>query len=99
MSKRLFGCVLVAVLLASSAPEPARAAGPSSFSLTGRGYGHGRGMGQWGAKAIADRGRSWKTILGYYYYGVRYPTLPSDPAIRVHLGTLSSTMILSLIHI
>lgn len=95
MSKRLFGCALAAALLATSAPMPARAAGPSSFAFNGRGYGHGRGMGQWGAKAIAERGRSYKTILGYYYAGVGFGALGNDPAIRVHVGTLSSAMVSS----
>lgn len=93
MSKRLFGCALAGALLLSLAPEPSGAAGPTSFTFRGRGHGHGRGMGQWGARDIAERGRAWKTILGFYYQGVAFQTLSRDPAIRVHVGTLSAATI------
>lgn len=95
MRTTLFRCVLVAALVATSLPTPARAANPTSFTFQGRGYGHGRGMGQWGARAIAERGRSYTTILRHYYSGVSIAKLSSVPAIRVHVGTLPSTMISS----
>ncbi len=45
-----------------------------SFDITsgnvifyGHGYGHGLGMSQWGAKAMADIGKSYEEILKYYY--------------------------------
>lgn len=34
------------------------------------GYGHGVGMSQWGAKGMAEEGRSAAEILSYYYQGV-----------------------------
>lgn len=37
--------------------------------FTGRGYGHGAGMCQWGAKAYADRGWTYRQILDHYYPG------------------------------
>lgn len=39
--------------------------------IHGRGFGHGVGMCQWGAKGMAEAGRSYRQILGYYYRGVR----------------------------
>ena len=33
----------------------------------GHGYGHGLGMSQWGAKAMADLGKSYEEILKFYY--------------------------------
>ncbi|MDY6786039.1 MAG: SpoIID/LytB domain-containing protein [Cyanobacteriota bacterium] len=39
----------------------------SGFQVQGRGFGHGVGMSQWGAKAMADRGLSYRQILGHYY--------------------------------
>jgi stage II sporulation protein D len=52
---------------ASSAPPP----GPGSLRLVvqGRGYGHGVGMSQWGAYALAQRGKSYEDILRHYYRG------------------------------
>lgn len=37
--------------------------------VKGRGYGHGVGMSQWGAYALALRGKSYEDILRYYYRG------------------------------
>jgi stage II sporulation protein D len=35
--------------------------------LIGRGYGHGVGMCQWGAKGMAEQGKSYREILNFYY--------------------------------
>ncbi|MBB6674265.1 SpoIID/LytB domain-containing protein [Cohnella nanjingensis] len=40
------------------------------FIISGKGYGHGLGMSQWGAKAMADQGYDYQTILKYYYKNV-----------------------------
>lgn len=37
----------------------------------GRGWGHGVGLSQWGAKAMAERGSSYRQILEFYYPGTR----------------------------
>jgi stage II sporulation protein D len=39
----------------------------SSFVIEGKGWGHGVGMSQWGAKVMADRGKSAEQILKFYY--------------------------------
>ena len=41
----------------------------------GRGHGHGAGMCQWGAKALADSGWSYREILLHYYPGVEIQQL------------------------
>lgn len=41
-----------------------------AWSFRGRGWGHGAGMCQWGAKAMADRGKSHAQILRFYYRGI-----------------------------
>jgi stage II sporulation protein D len=95
MRRPLFRCVVVAAMVAAVVATPAQAETPDSLTFTGRGYGHGRGMGQWGAKAIAERGRSYTTILRYYYDGITIAKLASEPAIRVHVGTVDAAMITS----
>lgn len=40
-----------------------------NFVFTGRGFGHGAGLCQWGAKALADKGRTYRDILSHYYPG------------------------------
>ncbi|MFC2048897.1 hypothetical protein ACFLR5_01595, partial [Elusimicrobiota bacterium] len=41
------------------------------FLFYGRGWGHGVGMCQWGAKGMAERGKSYKKILNKYYPGTK----------------------------
>ncbi|MDL2285892.1 SpoIID/LytB domain-containing protein [Desulfococcaceae bacterium OttesenSCG-928-F15] len=38
-----------------------------NFSFEGKGYGHGVGMSQWGAKKMAEAGKTNDEILKYYY--------------------------------
>ncbi|MBN1823558.1 MAG: SpoIID/LytB domain-containing protein [Endomicrobiales bacterium] len=42
-----------------------------SFVFKGKGWGHGVGMCQWGAKAMSERGKDYKDILGFYYPGTK----------------------------
>jgi stage II sporulation protein D len=48
----------------------------------GKGYGHGVGMSQWGARGMAEKGRTYEEILKYYYSGVALGTLgvPAPPS-------------------
>lgn len=39
--------------------------------IKGRGFGHGVGMSQWGAKALAEKGRSAEQIVRYFFRGIR----------------------------
>ena len=41
------------------------------FTVTTHGYGHGVGMSQYGAKAMAEGGSSWREILAYYFPGTQ----------------------------
>ena len=49
---------------------------PKDYFLLVRGYGagHGVGMSQWGARAMAERGSSFRKILKHYYTGVQIKT-------------------------
>lgn len=38
--------------------------------INGRGWGHAVGMSQWGAKAMAEAGKTYKEILCFYFSGV-----------------------------
>lgn len=37
--------------------------------ITTKGFGHGVGMSQYGANAMAEKGKSWQEILNHYYTG------------------------------
>jgi stage II sporulation protein D len=50
-------------------PNPASGAPSFRLVVKGRGYGHGVGMSQWGAYALALRGKSYEDILRHYYRG------------------------------
>lgn len=41
----------------------------TSFCFTTHGYGHGVGLSQYGAKALAEQGRTWQEILLHYFPG------------------------------
>ena len=55
----------------------------TKFIIKGSGFGHGVGMSQYGAKARAEDGHSYKKILDFYYPGTSIETLdikaPEDP--------------------
>ena len=44
--------------------------GKTDINFSGYGSGHGLGLSQWGAKAFADKGKSYKDILFHYYTDV-----------------------------
>lgn len=43
--------------------------------IKGFGYGHGVGLSQYGAKVLAEKGKSWDEIIRFYYSGVDLTTL------------------------
>ncbi|EMI12759.1 SpoIID/LytB domain-containing protein [Bacillus altitudinis] len=43
----------------------------NDFTISGKGYGHGIGMSQYGAKARAESGSSYSSILSFYYPGTK----------------------------
>lgn len=43
----------------------------SEYVFEGRGYGHGVGLNQWGAHAMAERGKTYRDILRFYYPGAQ----------------------------
>jgi len=50
--------------------------------MFGRGAGHGVGLCQWGAKELAERGYSHRSILQYYFPGTEMKTLKvGDPSV------------------
>ncbi|OAT80679.1 SpoIID/LytB domain-containing protein [Desulfotomaculum copahuensis] len=46
-----------------------------SLILTGKGYGHGVGMCQWGARLMAQQGRSPQEIIRFYYQNIKLQKL------------------------
>ena len=43
--------------------------GENAFVFTTHGYGHGVGLSQYGAKAMAEDGKTWREILEWYFPG------------------------------
>ena len=63
--------------------------------IDGQGWGHGVGMGQYGAMGRAERGDTYREILGAYYAGlepVRAPDLPERIRVGIELGGGESTV-------
>ena len=46
-------------------------ASSGELDLKGRGYGHGVGMSQWGARALAEQGKTAQEIIGYFFQDVQ----------------------------
>ena len=55
--------------LRSTAFTVAYDAGENAFVFTTHGYGHGVGLSQYGAKAMAEDGKTWREILEWYFPG------------------------------
>ena len=53
---------------ATTAPDPV--ASGTSYTFAGTGWGHSVGMSQYGAKAMAEQGCTYKDILTFYFTGV-----------------------------
>lgn len=60
--------------------------------LTGRGWGHSVGMSQYGAKALAEKGRRHADILAYFYAGLRPRTVKEPGVIRVLVAENASVV-------
>lgn len=45
------------------------------LKMSGTGFGHGVGMCQWGARALAEEGRSPEDIINYFYRDIKIVTL------------------------
>ncbi len=50
-----------------------------SLIFTGRGSGHGVGLCQWGSRGMAEAGKSYREILGFYYPGATLTGMPLAP--------------------
>lgn len=57
------------------------------LTLTGSGSGHGVGLSQWGARGLAESGKSDLALLAFYYPGAQISVLTGDQAsARPQLG-------------
>jgi len=65
------GAVAEALVEGPDPAQPAPALRPQlpALEVVGRGFGHGVGMSQWGAYALALRGKEYGAILRHYYRG------------------------------
>lgn len=50
--------------------------------VTGHGFGHGVGMSQWGARGMAESGKSADDILRFYYHGAQFAQIADALAAR-----------------
>ena len=57
------------ILTAEGLDTRKTSAGDGKYIISGRGYGHGVGMSQWGARYMAEAGRTYEDIIKYYFKG------------------------------
>ncbi|WP_338751900.1 SpoIID/LytB domain-containing protein [Janibacter alittae] len=82
----LAGLVLGAGAVPAQAGPAASGASGASWEFSGSGFGHGVGMSQYGAKAMADDGKSAAQILKYYYRGISVDRVRDDQLVHVNVG-------------
>lgn len=91
--------VLFAAAMGQVPPAQAEEMTPQEVVFAGHGWGHGVGMSQYGARALAEEGRSAEEIVGHYFTGATVTQLSTatsgwlanDPApLWVHLLTKSA---------
>lgn len=85
--------LVVALLAGLLIPaQPALAAG-DDIVIEGGGWGHGIGMSQWGAKALADQGKTADQIIRHFYSGTTVGSLTEVPGpVLLGIGQDMSTM-------
>jgi SpoIID/LytB domain protein len=72
---------------ATKRPLPPLSRPPArSFTFQGSGWGHGVGLSQYGAKAMADAGRSVRRILRHYYQGTKLTSVEDEKLLDVNVG-------------
>jgi stage II sporulation protein D len=79
----------VVLLLAAPAAEAA-----VSHVISGRGWGHGVGMSQYGARGLAEHGRTYERILRHYYRGTELARI-RERAVRVLLQSGRKEIVVS----
>lgn len=88
-------CALAQFVVAVPAEAATPLASDAAVLVQGHGWGHGRGMGQWGAKGMADSGKTWTQIVTHYYSGITISTRSSSESIRVLLESSPSVLVTS----
>ena len=73
-------------------PAPIANRAARSFTIKGAGWGHGVGLSQYGAKAMADAGRSPSQILQHYYRGTKLSTVADNRLTNVNVGYHRSSL-------
>lgn len=82
----VLAAAVVAALAAAGPLAPApRAEAAVTWVVHGRGFGHGVGMSAYGAYGYAQRGKSYRFILGHYYSGTTVGKLGGPRIVRVLL--------------
>lgn len=64
----------------------------NSFNFVGSGWGHGVGMSQWGARGLAEKGRTANQILTHYYSGTSVAPAAVTNDLRVLIGQKLSSI-------
>ncbi|HWU20410.1 MAG TPA: SpoIID/LytB domain-containing protein [Nocardioides sp.] len=74
-------------------PSAYAATGPTSVQLAGAGFGHGRGMSQYGAKGMAEAGKTYGDIARFYYPGTSWGTAGGNISVHITEDTTSDVLV------
>lgn len=89
-------CLLIALPVAAArAADPTPLPSDATIVVPGHGWGHGRGMGQYGAKGMAEAGKTYREIVAHFYSGVTLGARQTDEPIRVLVEQSSDVVVTS----
>ncbi|WP_323791582.1 SpoIID/LytB domain-containing protein [Nocardioides sp.] len=91
--RRLLGTLTTLVVLLGLVVLVGPASAATSVSVTGNGYGHGRGLSQYGAKARAEAGQSYREILDFYYPGAEHETIGGKVSVLLSADTSKDVVV------
>lgn len=81
------------LVVAPGAVSPVPAAAATTWALEGYGCGHGWGMSQYGARGAAERGLSFRQILGFYYPGTKVGTASGNIRVLITAETRQALVV------
>ena len=91
--RRALGTLVALVVLLGLVVVVGPATAATSVSITGNGYGHGRGLSQYGAKARAEAGHSYREILEFYYPGAEPASIGGKVSVLISADTSKDVVV------
>lgn len=97
IAKRFVAPLVLALAVGLTGATPAHGAW-DDVVFEGSGWGHGVGLSQWGALAMANKGKTYQQILAHYFKGTSLQQVAADTTLWVNLERNFSSRTLQVDH-